>query len=78
MPRYFFHLYDDMAVVDDEGTELPDVEAARRHAIVSARDMACQEVKDGKLVLWHRIEVEDEDGRAVLTIPYRSAFKLDD
>jgi hypothetical protein len=37
MPMYYFHLYNDVALLDDDGTELIDVPAARDHAAGVAR-----------------------------------------
>jgi hypothetical protein len=39
MPRYFFNV-SGSDFVDDEGIDLPDVEAARREAIRAARELA--------------------------------------
>jgi hypothetical protein len=77
MPRFFFHLYDDMVSVDDEGTELPDAKAAHECAVKSARAIACQEVLEGHLNLRHRIEVEDERGTPVLTVHFSDVVKLE-
>lgn len=33
MPRYFFNVHDGVDLLDEEGTELPDLDAARRIAI---------------------------------------------
>lgn len=76
MSRYFFHLYDDLVVLDEEGTELPDDLAAHEHALRCAREMACAEIKSGKLSLGHRIEVADEQGETVLVLPFKSAFEV--
>ena len=78
MPRFFFHVHDDVIARDDEGSELPDLEAARRYAIKGARELACEQIKSGKLSLHHRLEVEDEQGRTVLTLPFGSAFRLEE
>ena len=77
MPRYFFHLYDDIVSLDEEGSDLPDVAAARRKAMQNARAIACQEVLDGHLNLRHRIEVEDESGRPVLVLPFQEAVDIE-
>jgi len=37
MPRYYFHL---LGVVDEEGSDFPDHEAARQEAIQIARELA--------------------------------------
>jgi hypothetical protein len=33
MPRYYFHIEDDRTEIDQIGTELPDLEAARAEAV---------------------------------------------
>ena len=68
MPRFFFHLFDDIQSMDAEGQELESVEAARAQAIKSAQEMACAEVLDGTLNLNHRIEVVDEAGETVASV----------
>lgn len=60
MPRYFFHVHDGISVLDDTGTELADIAAARAEAI----DMSGQILKDGSIgELWKgvpwRVEVTD-------------------
>lgn len=39
MPLYYFHLYDDVPLMDDDGTELIDLAAARDHAAGVAREL---------------------------------------
>jgi hypothetical protein len=39
MPRFYFHVEDDRTTHDQEGTVLPDIEAARREAITVAGEM---------------------------------------
>ena len=57
---------------------MPDLESARSRAIREAREIACEQIKEGKLSLHHRIEVVDEDERPVFTLPFRSAFKIEE
>ena len=77
MPRFFFHVFDDMTVCDDEGLDLPDVEAAARAALAGAREMICVQVKNGRLHLGHRIEVEDEAGAQVLVLHFGDAIEIE-
>ena len=77
MPRYFFHLYDDLAVLDEEGIELPDDDAARETALKNAREIACAEVEQGHLVLEHHINMVDDTGRQVGVVSFRTAVGLD-
>ena len=60
MPRYFFNVYHDRAELDEEGEELPDMQAAWREATMTAGQII-QDL-DGKLRPgkdW-RLEVTDE------------------
>lgn len=66
-----------MTSSDDEGFELPDVATARETAIQAARSVIAEEVMIGRVPLKHRIEVEDEDRRPVLTLPFRAAVTFD-
>jgi hypothetical protein len=43
MPRYFFNLKDGHTSLDEEGTELADIHAARREAVT----FAGQTLRDG-------------------------------
>jgi len=74
MPRFYFHVYNDVVAIDEEGLELPDLEAAREQAMDSARELVCESIHKGHLNLDHRIEVEDDTHENVLTLTYRDAF----
>ena len=76
MPRYFFHLHDDLDVSDEEGTEFPDDAAARAYAIENAREVACESIAGGHLDLDHFIEVTWEDGTAVLRVRFGEAITV--
>jgi hypothetical protein len=71
MPRYYFHLRNDLLVDDEEGIELPDMEAARVKAEEYALDMSAASVLEHrKINLHHRIEVADETGEVVLRVEF--------
>ena len=76
MPRYFFNVYDDVIAHDDEGLELPNIAAARLNAMRGARDLIAEQVRHGYFVLSHWIEVLDEAGETVLTLPFREAVDI--
>ena len=78
MPRYFFHLFNDIDARDHEGLELADVEAAIEQGRINARAMAAQAVCDGKLNLNHRVVVQDETGSIVQTIRFRDVVEVQD
>ena len=71
MPRFFFHLHNDMDVPDDEGKELPDLEAAREWAFRSIRDLMGEMAKEeGRVVLHHSVDIEDERGNVLSTVRF--------
>jgi hypothetical protein len=70
VPRYFFHVFDDVIAQDEEGMELPSIEAARLNALIGARDLIAEQVKRGYFVLSHWIDVVDEQGTPVLTVTF--------
>lgn len=76
MPRYFFHIFNDEIVLDEEGLELPDIDSARQNAIAGARSLICRSVENGHLNLNHRIEVCDESDSRLFTMTFREAFTL--
>lgn len=77
MPRYFFHIHDDLDFQDEEGMELANPPAARAAALAGARGIMSEQVQKGHLSLHHRIEVEDEEGDAVLTLPFGEAVVIE-
>jgi hypothetical protein len=77
MARYHFHLHECGTVIpDEEGLEKPDLESVRQEALMSARELMCNEMRSGKLCLGCRIEVQDEAGRVVLTLPFKEAVEV--
>lgn len=76
MPRFYFNVFDDDVTIDDEGQTLPGVDAARAVAIRSARELICADLREGRLTLSHRIEVEDEERRPVLSLTYGEAVRV--
>jgi hypothetical protein len=78
MPRFFFHLRDDLDVPDDEGTELPDVESARQQALQDARSLMCETLAtSGRIALDHTIDIEDGEGTVLDTVVFRDALSID-
>lgn len=76
MPRYFFHVREGSSFHrDEEGQELPDVEAARQEAVNAAREMLGEKLLHGGGSLNHRtIEIADETGHVVDEINSRDAL----
>ena len=78
MPRYFFDLYNDMVVQDDEGVELTDLEAAKKHAFKEARQMIAASVTEqGKIDLRHYVKIRDGLGDEVHCIDFEDAVSVE-
>jgi hypothetical protein len=74
MPVYFFHIRGGPADVEAaEGLEFPDDDAARRAALAGARSLIAADVLDGMLNLDSRIDVADEGGSTLFSVPFASA-----
>jgi hypothetical protein len=67
LPRYFLHV--DELDTDPEGTELPDIEAARREAMLAAREMLAEWILHGIEAVPTRIVITDEKG-TILGVVY--------
>ena len=74
--RFFFHLFNDEDVWDREGTELPDEAEALRRGHAAATEMAAQSVREGRLVLGHRIVVCGENNRSIGTIHFGDVVEV--
>ena len=78
MPRFYFHVFDDLDARDYEGIELRDVNEAIVYATRSAQQLMAETLKDsGAIDLDHRIVVADEQGRVVETVRFRDAVKIE-
>jgi hypothetical protein len=78
MPRFYFHLFDDEQIWDHEGIELPDDGEALRRGTATAREMAAQSVRDGRLVRGHRIVICGENNRSIGTIHFGDVVDIQD
>jgi hypothetical protein len=70
MPRYFFHVHDGASFPDLEGTELPDLAAARREAVLSSAQLLTDnpdQFWDGEA--WS-MQVTDESGATLFVLQF--------
>ena len=75
MPRYFFHVREGSTLHRDaEGQELPDVEAARREAINSSREMLSEKLLHGGSLNNRNVEIADETGHVVDVVNSRDVL----
>ena len=76
MPRYFMHLVDSSdTTLDPEGIELPP-DAIVGAALTQARDCMAGDVQSGRLDFRYRIDVHDESGELVHSLPFREALEI--
>ena len=76
MPHYFFHVYDTMHALDEEGDEYPSVEAALAYSILAARELVADEARSGVIDLDHRIDITDAAGVLVDKVFFRDAVRV--
>jgi hypothetical protein len=77
MPRYYFDLRDDRGLFpDDEGVELPGIDAAREEAAHSLADMLRDAVRDGtgRAVRHMSVEVRNDVGPVIRV---KSGFEIE-
>ena len=70
MGHFYFHVKDGANLIqDEEGIELPSVEAARRLALKTARELLCNAVKAEKPTVPEAVVIADEIGQPVEVVP---------
>ena len=69
MPRFFFHVRNGSGEIghDTEGQDLPDLEAARREAVNTNREMLGERLLHGGAHHRH-IEIADENGEVLAVV----------
>ena len=77
MPRFYLHLYDDLVVKDEDGIFLADADEAWREAVRNARSIVAEQALKGRINLKHWIDIVDENGEPVLTVPFSSAVSVE-
>ena len=70
MNRYFFHLIDGQFLVDDVGTELPDMDAVRAMAIETSGEMLRDLGRDAWTGSEWQMHVTDEAKHTVLKLRF--------
>ena len=78
MPKFYLHLRNDLDVPDEEGVELPDLDAARRMATQQARFTLGQTaIDEGTINFSHRIDIEDEQGSVLDSVWFREVVQVE-
>lgn len=75
MPTFYFHVRDGAGLTEDpDGSDLPDLEAARAEALAAARDILAERIKRAKNPDRRRFEIHDDAGRMLGTVPFLDAL----
>ena len=69
MPRYLFHVHDERDIPDEDGADLPDLQAVQAEAIRAAGEML-RDIDGAFTGEEWRMDVTDEAGRPVLTLRF--------
>lgn len=76
MPRYYFNVIaGDGPHKDLDGSELPSLEQARVEAIKDARFLMSDAIMRGEDISSRRLEICDDDGQLVFTVPFKDVIK---
>jgi hypothetical protein len=70
MARFYFHLQGGGELLHDpEGADLPDLNAARHEAWLSARELLSEAIKYGRETVPEAFVIADEAGRKLDVVP---------
>ena len=70
MRRFYFHLKaGDELIPDEDGIELPSIDEAKREAILGARELLADAIKNGKPKVPEAFVIADEAGRTLDVVP---------
>src|ERR1700709_2416788 len=77
MKRYFLHLNNrDGLVLDEEGSFQKDLDAARGHAVLAAREMIAADVQLGVVDLDQSIIIHDESGAVLGEVAFATVLRF--
>jgi hypothetical protein len=69
MGRFYFQLRNgDKLLPDDDGVDLPDFSAAKREAVLAARELLAEAIRSGRQKVPDAFVIADESGRTLDTI----------
>lgn len=77
MPIYYFHLRNgDDVLLDPEGQRLDVQSSVELAALLQARGLISQDALDGRIDLAYHLDVEDEAGLVVHSLPFSDAIEI--
>ena len=75
MPRFFLHIDDGtLRIEDEEGSELPDLTAARNEALRAARQLWAAAIRDGQDIGMRWFTIAANNGSVIDTVAMDEAL----
>ena len=75
MPRFYFNIREGKRLTrDEEGIDLPGLDAATREAEMSGREILADMLRDGTPLDGQAMEISSEEGRVLKHISLKSLF----
>lgn len=76
MPRFFFDIRRHGTITPDaEGSELPDLAAARQEALISLRQLVADVLRGPDAADVEQIEITDADGKVLAVVWWTDAMQ---
>jgi len=76
MPQFFFHFGEANGFEpDEEGLELPDLDAAYLEAFEAAKEMWGEAIRSMRNPSRQQFEISDADGNTLLIVPFREVME---
>jgi hypothetical protein len=77
MARYFLHIHNSHgAAEDDEGLDANSLSEAREQAVSGIRSLIASEAANGEINFRGRIDISDEAGKLLLSVPFTDAVSV--
>lgn len=77
MSRFYLTVCSDARAIDDEGEDLPDLEAATSRAVQGARELIAEQVLAGRPISQDQcIEIANGDGVVLHTVYFADVIQL--
>ena len=74
--RFFFHVFDAIVAMDEEGELADDLQAARTIAFKGARELLCEQISQGYLNLDNYIVIADQSGHELARVRFGEALAV--
>ncbi|MET3585642.1 hypothetical protein ABID21_001751 [Pseudorhizobium tarimense] len=74
MPKFFFHLRDEIFLKDPDGTELPDPAAALASAKEDVRSLISERIRSGRVFGPAVMVIADETGVELASVSFKEVL----